>query len=154
MICTCFVYSVVIWKAKHFSVVSIQEHCFFLMFWSDPPYQISICPPNQQHYMQEGPRFEKYPNAIQFLGTYVIVMGVSNLPGNLAYGPLDVAYITWPIQCHDLCKSVGSLGRTHVYGLVHQYMFEWEIFKIWSIHACDMWNQYCMWLKCFTWQSA
>ncbi len=39
--------------------------------------------------MQEEPRIEKYPIAIQFLGTYVIVMGVSNLP---AYGPLDVAY--------------------------------------------------------------
>ncbi len=28
--------------------------------------------------MQEGPRVEKCPIAIQFLGTYVIVMGVRN----------------------------------------------------------------------------
>ena len=36
--------------------------------------------------MQEGPRIEKYPIAIQFLGTDVIVMAVSNLQGNIAYG--------------------------------------------------------------------
>ncbi len=33
--------------------------------------------------MQEGPRIKKCPIAIQFLDTYVIVMGVSNLPGNI-----------------------------------------------------------------------
>ncbi len=36
----------------------------------------------KKHYMQQGPRVKKFPIAIQFLGTYVIVMGVSNLPGN------------------------------------------------------------------------
>ena len=33
--------------------------------------------------MQEGPRVEKYPIAIQFLATYVIVMGVSNHSRNI-----------------------------------------------------------------------
>ncbi len=42
---------------------------------------------------------EKYPIAIQFLGTYVIVMGVSKIimQMSLAYGPLDVGYTKWPI---------------------------------------------------------
>ncbi len=39
--------------------------------------------PLKKHCMQEGPRVEICPIAIQFLGTYVIVMGVSNLPGNI-----------------------------------------------------------------------
>ncbi len=45
--------------------------------------------------MQEGPRFEKFPIAIQFLATYVIVMGVSNhsesikMAMKLAYGSVD-----------------------------------------------------------------
>ncbi len=52
--------------------------------------------------MQEGPRVKKCPIAIQFLGTYVIVMSVSNLPGNiemeimamkLAYVPVHHGYI-------------------------------------------------------------
>ena len=30
----------------------------------------------KKHYMQEGPRVKKCPIAIQFLGAYVIVMGV------------------------------------------------------------------------------
>ncbi len=33
--------------------------------------------------MQEGPRVKKFQIAIQFLGTYVIVMAVSNLPENI-----------------------------------------------------------------------
>ena len=40
--------------------------------------------------MQEGPRVEKCPIVIQFLGTYAIFMGVSNLP---AYGPVHHGYI-------------------------------------------------------------
>ena len=46
--------------------------------------------------MQEGPQVEKCPIAIQFLGTYVIVMDVSNLPGNLkmkTYGPVHHGYV-------------------------------------------------------------
>ena len=49
--------------------------------------------------MQEGPRVEKCPIAIQFLGKYVIVMGVSNLIAEiitdvkLAYGPVHHGYI-------------------------------------------------------------
>ncbi len=33
--------------------------------------------------MQELPRIKTISIAIQLLGTYVIVMGVSNLPGNI-----------------------------------------------------------------------
>ncbi len=50
--------------------------------------------------MQELPRIKNFLIAIQLLGTYVIVMGVSNLPGNieimamkLAYGPVHRRYI-------------------------------------------------------------
>ncbi len=32
---------------------------------------------------EEVPRIKEIPIAIHFLGTYVIVMGVSNLPGNI-----------------------------------------------------------------------
>ncbi len=27
---------------------------------------------------------------------------------NLAYGPLDFAYMNWPIRGHDLCRSIGN----------------------------------------------
>ena len=37
----------------------------------------------KKHSMQEGPRIKKWLIAIQFLGTYVIAMGVSNLPVNI-----------------------------------------------------------------------
>ena len=40
--------------------------------------------------MQELPRIKKFPIAIQFLGTYVIVMGVSNLPGNIDLFIMDI----------------------------------------------------------------
>ena len=45
--------------------------------------------------MQEGPQVEQFPIAIQFLATYVIVMGVSNhsecikMAIKLAYGSVD-----------------------------------------------------------------
>ena len=42
--------------------------------------------------MQEGPRVKKCPIVIQFLGTYVIVMGVS-MAMKLAYGPVHHGYI-------------------------------------------------------------
>ena len=41
--------------------------------------------------MQEGPLVEKCPIAIQFLGTYVIVMGVTDV--KLAYGPVHHGYM-------------------------------------------------------------
>ena len=41
--------------------------------------------------MQEGRRVEKCPSAIQFLATYVIVMGVMGMM--LAYGPVHHGYI-------------------------------------------------------------
>ena len=41
------------------------------------------------------------------------VTGVSNHSGSIkmetsAYGPLDVAFINWPIRGHDPCRSVGN----------------------------------------------
>ena len=39
--------------------------------------------PLKKHSMEELPRIKTVPIAIQFLGTYFIVMGVSNLPGNI-----------------------------------------------------------------------
>ena len=64
----------------------------------------------KKHSVQELPRIKDFSIAIQLLGTYVIVMGVSNLPstrresmGNLiskiimamklAYGPVHRRYI-------------------------------------------------------------
>ncbi len=40
--------------------------------------------PLKKHYMQEVPWVEKCPIVIQFLGTYVIVMGVKNNYGDVA----------------------------------------------------------------------
>ncbi len=48
--------------------------------------------------MQEGPQIKTCPIAIQFLGTYVIAMGVSNLPGNIEMetsSVIEKALVAW-----------------------------------------------------------
>ncbi len=53
----------------------------------------------KKHYMQERPRVEKCLIAIQFLGTYVIVMGVSNLPWNIEMETFSVICLSLSTQC-------------------------------------------------------
>ncbi len=48
--------------------------------------------------MQEGPPVEKCPIAIQFLGTYVIVMGVSNRPWNIEMETFSVICLSLNTQ--------------------------------------------------------
>ena len=45
--------------------------------------------------MQQGPRVEKCPIAIQFLATYVIVMGVSNHSGSVKMVLIEKAWVAW-----------------------------------------------------------
>ncbi len=52
--------------------------------------------------MQEGPRVKKYPIAIQFLGTYVIVIGVSNFPGNIEMETSSSTCISMQKNCETM----------------------------------------------------
>ncbi len=54
---------------------------------------------------------EKCPIAIQFLGTYVIVMGVSNTQMNLAYVPLDMDTPNDPAKVMTFAAMVNIGGN-------------------------------------------
>ena len=55
--------------------------------------------------MQEGPRVEKCPIAIQFLGTYVIVVGVSNLQGNIEMEIITDVKLAYGTCSSWICKK-------------------------------------------------
>ena len=62
--------------------------------------------------MQEGLRIEKYPIVIKFLGTYVIVMGVSNLPHvpmNIEMETFSIICLSLSTQCTQLILAVESM---------------------------------------------
>ncbi len=49
--------------------------------------------------MQELPRIKNFSIVIQFLATYVIVMGVSNLPMNIEMETSSVIFLSLSTQC-------------------------------------------------------
>ncbi len=55
--------------------------------------------------MHEGPRIKKFPIAIQFLGTYVIVMGVTSL---WIYKKCNLTDRKWCIRAHRAWAQVDS----------------------------------------------